>query len=222
MVETLEGPVLGPAAGGAPDHVVVFLHGVGADGNDLIGLAPSFQKTLPGAKFVSPHAPFPFDLGPTGRQWFSIQDLGLRLDGVAKAAPILDAFIDQVLETHGLAEDRLALVGFSQGTMMSLHVGLRRASAIAGILGYSGMLVGPERLAREIKSRPPVMLVHGDADPVVPFSSLALAVGELEANGVDVGSHVCPGLGHGIDDAGLKIGLDFLGRVLGRAPLSAR
>ncbi len=218
MVETLEGPVLGPAAGGAPEQVVVFLHGVGADGNDLIGLAPTFQKTLPGAKFVSPHAPFPFDLGPTGRQWFSIQDLGLRLDGVAKAAPILEAFIDQVLEAHGLAEDRLALVGFSQGTMMSLHVGLRRASAIAGILGYSGMLVGPERLAREIKSRPPVMLVHGDADPVVPFSSLADAVSELEANGVGDDSHVCPGLGHGIDADGLRLGLEFLGRVFARLP----
>ncbi len=216
MVETLEGPVLGPAAGGAPEQVVVFLHGVGADGNDLIGLAPTFQTVLPGALFVSPHAPFPFDLGPTGRQWFSIQDLGLRLDGVAKAAPILDAFIDEVLEAHGLGADRLALVGFSQGTMMSLHVGLRRAAPVACILGYSGMLVGPERLAREIKSRPPVMLVHGDADPVVPFSSLADAIGELEANGVGVDSHVCPGLGHGIDSDGLRLGLEFLGRVFAR------
>ena len=101
---------------------------------------------------------------------------------------------------------------------MSLHVGLRRASAIAGILGYSGMLVGPERLAREIGSRPPVMLVHGDADPVVPFSSLAEAVGELEANGLDVRSHVCSGLGHGIDADGLKIGLEFLARVFARLP----
>ena len=218
MAETLEGPVLGPAAGGAPEQVVVFLHGVGADGNDLIGLAPTFQRALPGALFVSPHAPFPFDMGPTGRQWFSIQDLGLRLDGVAKAAPILDAFIDHTLEAHGLAEDRLALVGFSQGTMMSLHVGLRRASAIACILGYSGMLVGPERLAAEIGSRPPVMLIHGDADPVVPFSSLSLAVGELEANGLDVGSHVCPGMGHGIDADGLRLGVEFLARVFGPGP----
>ena len=222
MAETLEGPVVRPASGAAPEQIVVFLHGVGADGNDLIGLAPTFQRVLPGALFVSSHAPFPFDMAPSGRQWFSIQDLGLRLDGVSRAAPILDAFIDDTLEKYGLGADRLALVGFSQGTMMSLHVGLRRAAPIAGILGYSGMLVGPERLAAEIGSRPPVMLVHGDADPVVPFSSLALAVGELEANGVDVGSHVCPGLGHGIDDAGLKIGLDFLGRVLGRAPLGAR
>ena len=218
MAETLEGPVLGPAAHAAPEQIVVFLHGVGADGNDLIGLAPTFQNILPGALFLSPQAPFPFDLGPTGRQWFSIQDLEIRLDGVAKAAPILDAFIDDTLEKYGLGADRLALVGFSQGTMMSLHVGLRRAAAIAGILGYSGMLVGPERLAAEIGSRPPVMLVHGDADPVVPFSSLARAVGELKANGVGVGSHVCPGLGHGIDAEGLRLGLEFLGRVFARLP----
>ena len=218
MAETLEGPVLGPAAGGAPEQVIVFLHGVGADGNDLIGLAPSFQRTLPGALFLSPHAPFPFDLAPEGRQWFSIRDLRFRLDGVRRAAPILDAFIDETLETHGLGADRLALVGFSQGTMMSLHVGLRRAAPLACILGYSGMLVGPERLAAEIKSRPPVMLVHGDADPVVPYSSLAEAVGALEANGLDVGFHVCSGLGHGIDAEGLEQGMEFLGRVFARLP----
>jgi phospholipase/carboxylesterase len=212
MAETLNGPIVEPAAGGAPEQVVVFLHGLGADGNDLIGLAPVFQRILPGALFVSPHAPFPCDMAPQGRQWFSIQDMD-RLDGVAKAAPFLDAFIDEILETYGLGAGRLALVGFSQGTMMSLHVGLRRAEAIAGILGYSGMVVGPESLAAEIASRPPVMLIHGDADPVVPFSSLALAVEALTANGVDVGSHVCAGVGHGIDDAGLRLGQEFLARV---------
>ena len=212
---TLDGPVVGPAAGGAPEQAVVLLHGVGADGNDLIGLAPTFQRVLPGAVFLSPHAPFPFDMAPQGRQWFSIQDLSIRLEGVLEAAPLLDAFIDQVLEAHGLDAGRLALFGFSQGTMMSLHVGLRREVPVAGILGYSGMLVGPERLAAEIKSRPPVMLVHGDADPVVPFSFLNLAVGALQANGLDVGSHVCPNLGHGIDEEGLRLGMDFLGRVFG-------
>ena len=212
MAATLNGPVVEPAAGGAPEQVVIFLHGLGADGNDLIGLAPVFQRILPGALFVSPHAPFPCDMAPQGRQWFSIQDMD-RLDGVAKAAPFLDSFIDEILDTYGLGADRLALVGFSQGTMMSLHTGLRRAAAIAGILGYSGMLVGPENLAAEIASRPPVMLIHGDADPVVPFSCLGLAVEALAASGVDVGSHVCPGLGHGIDESGLKLGVEFLGRV---------
>ncbi len=215
---SLEGPAVGPAAGGRPEQAVVFLHGVGADGNDLIGLAAPFQRVLPGAVFISPHAPFPFDMAPQGRQWFSIQDLRVRLDGVRRAAPLLDAFIDQVLEAHGLGAGRLALAGFSQGTMMALHVGLRRAAPVACILGYSGMLVGPERLAAEIRSRPPVMLVHGDADPVVPFSSLGLAVGTLQANGLEVASHVCPRMGHGIDEEGLRLGMDFLGRVFG--PLS--
>ena len=218
MSEILDGPSLGPAAHAAPEQVVVFLHGVGADGNDLIGLAPTFQTILPGALFLSPHAPFPFDMAPTGRQWFSIQDMDIRMEGVRRAGPLLDAFIEQALEKSGLGADRLALVGFSQGTMMALHVGLRRAAAVAGILGYSGMVVGPDELPAEIKSRPPVMLIHGDADPVVPFSSLGLAVEALRAAGVDVTSHVCPGLGHGIDDAGLRLGQEFLGRVFGPPP----
>ena len=214
----LAGPTFGPAEGGAPEQIVIFLHGLGADGNDLIGLSPIFQKILPGALFVSPHAPFPCEMAPQGRQWFSIQDMNIRLEGVRETAPLLDAFIDEILENSGLGADRLALVGFSQGTMMALHVGLRRKAAIAGILGYSGMVVGPGEMAAEITSRPPVMLIHGDADPVVPFSSLALAVEVLATNSVEVGSHVCAGTGHGIDEAGLKLGMEFLGRVFAPPP----
>ena len=178
QLPTLAGPCLQPATGRAPEQLAILLHGVGADGNDLIGLAPFFQRTLPGALFVSPHAPFPFDMAPAGFQWFSLQDFspGVRLAGTRAAAPILDAFIDAQLAEHGLAEDKLVLIGFSQGTMMSLHVGPRRARPLAGILGFSGMLAGPRRLADEIKSRPPVLLTHGDADPIVPAQSLPEAV----------------------------------------------
>ena len=209
---TLNGPSLPPADGSAPEQLVLLLHGVGADGNDLIGLAPYFQQVLPKALFVSPDAPFPYDMAPFGRQWFSLQertpeafDLGTRL-----AAPILNDFIDGQLAEHGLSESQTALIGFSQGTMMSLHVGPRRDQPVAGILGYSGALANPTKLVDDIQSYPPVMLIHGDSDEVLPVSSLPKAVGGLEAAGVPVTSHVRPGLGHGIDEEGIKLGVTFL------------
>ncbi|MSO91810.1 MAG: phospholipase [Rhodospirillales bacterium] len=212
----LKGPSLAPAEG-KPEQLVMFLHGVGADGNDLIGLAPYFQKVAPRALFVAPNAPFPFDMAAFGFQWFSLNDFSLtaRLRGVRSAAPMLDAFIDSQLGTLGLREDKLVLIGFSQGTMMALHVGLRRATAPAGIIGYSGMLVGPETLAAEIRSRPPVLLVHGDADAVLPVEALPAATAALEAAGVPVQSHVRPGLGHSIDEPGLLLGMSFLAESIG-------
>lgn len=214
---TLTGPTLAPLSGGDPKQLLIMLHGVGSDGDDLISLAPYFQKVLPDALFISPHAPFAFDMAPQGHQWFSLQDMTpeARLAGTQTAAPILDAFIDAQLAGTGLGEDQLALIGFSQGTMMALHVGLRRANPVAGILGYSGMLVGLELLADAIQSRPPVFLAHGDADDVVPVSSLADAVAGLEAVGVPVGHHTSPGLGHGLDDDGVSKGMEFLADIFG-------
>ncbi len=218
---TLDGPTLAPVSGAKPQQLVIMLHGIGSDGDDLIGLAPYFQKVLPEAFFISPHAPFAFDMAPpeiqSGHQWFSLQDdsLSARLAGAQTAAPILDTFIDQQLAATGLADDKMALIGFSQGTMMALHVGLRRASPMAGILGYSGMLVAPELLAESIKSRPPVYLIHGDADEVVPPGSLPEAVAGLETVGVEVESHSCPGLGHGIDDDGVSQGMEFIAAIFG-------
>jgi len=210
----LTGPALPPASGGAPKQVVVMLHGVGADGNDLIGLAPFFQQVLPDALFVSPDAPFAYDMAPMGRQWFPIGDFSpeARLKGAQGAAPILDAFIDTVLGSHGLTEDALVLIGFSQGTMMALHVGLRRARPMAALIGYSGMLLGPDLLADELVSRPPVLLVHGDADEVLPVPALEAAEAGLEAAHVSVEAHVRPGLGHGIDEEGIRLGLQFIAR----------
>jgi phospholipase/carboxylesterase len=217
MLPSLTGPQQPPASGGAPRQLVVLLHGVGADGSDLIGLAPYWAELLPEAEFLSPDAPFPCDMAPFGRQWFSLQDRtpAAILAGVRATAPILDAFLDDALAARGLDDSSLALVGFSQGTMMSLYVGLRRATAPAGIVGYSGALIGAADLPREIRVRPPVLLVHGDADEVVPPQVQPVAVKALEAAGVPVDSLTRPGLGHGIDDVGLREGGAFLRRVLG-------
>lgn len=211
----LDGPRHG-AAPGTARTLIVLLHGLGADGNDLISLAPLLGQGLPAVAFVSPHAPFPCDMAPFGRQWFSLQDRepAAILGGVRLAAPVLSGFLDTELERHGLGEDRLALVGFSQGTMMALFVALRRARACAALVGYSGALIGGETLADEIASRPPVLLVHGDADEIVPVQALPAAAATLRANTVPVETETRPGLGHGIDERGLQLGLDFLARHL--------
>src|SRR5258708_33521846 len=177
MMPALSGPSRPPASGGKPNRLVILLHGLGADGNDLIGLVPYWAPLLPTAEFVSPNAPFPCDMAPYGYQWFSAQDRSPAavLAGVRAAAPLLDAFIDDAVAERGLDDGDLALVGFSQGTMMSLFVGLRRAKPAAGIVGFSGRLLGPELLASELRSRPPLLLVHGTEDPPVPSASLAAA-----------------------------------------------
>lgn len=212
LLPSLSGPSRKPASGGPPRQLVVLLHGVGADGNDLIGLAPYWASLLPEAEFLSPDAPFPCDMAPFGRQWFSLQDRTptVLLAGVRATAPILDAFLDEALAARGLDASKLALVGFSQGTMMSLYAGVRRAAAPAAIVGYSGALVGAELLAQEIRVRPPVLLVHGDADEVVPFAALSHAATALAGAGVPVEQLRRPGLGHGIDEEGLQRGGDFL------------
>jgi phospholipase/carboxylesterase len=208
----LSGPSHPPANGGKPAKLVILLHGLGADGNDLLGLAPYLAPALPDAEFVAPNAPFPCDMSPWGHQWFSVQDRssGVLLAGVRASAPILDAFIDEALASRGLDETSTALVGFSQGTMMSLYVGLRRAKPFAGIVGFSGRLIGRELLKTEIRSRPPVLLVHGTDDPVVPYDSLASAEAALEENDVPVETLSCAGMGHSIDQDGLTRGARFL------------
>ena len=216
MMPRLSGPSRPPASGGKPRRLVILLHGLGADGNDLIGLAPYWARLLPDAEFLSPNAPFPCDMAPYGYQWFSSQDRSPEavLGGVRAAAPILDAFIDEALEQRGLGSGELALVGFSQGTMMSLFVALRRAEPVAGIVGFSGRLLAPELLASELRSRPPILLVHGTEDPLVPYSSLAAAETTLKAAGVPVETVTSVGIGHSIDDQGLRRGGQFLKKVL--------
>ena len=216
MKLSLTGPSRPPASGGKPRQLVILLHGLGADGNDLIGLAPYWAPLLPEAEFISPNAPFPCDMAPYGRQWFSVQDRSPRsmLAGIRAAAPILDAFITEEMEKRGLGESETALVGFSQGTMMSLFVGLRREKPVAGILGYSGRLIAAELLAEELRSRPRTLLVHGTADTLVPYESLAHAEAALQQAGVPVDTLACPGVEHSIDEAGLRRGGQFLREVL--------
>src|SRR5436190_21852978 len=139
MLMALSGPSRPPVAGGAPQRLVILLHGLGADGNDLIGLQQYWGRLVPDAEFISPNAPFPCDGAPYGYQWFSVRDRSptAMLAGVRAAAPALDAYIDEELQKRGIEEKDAVLVGFSQGTMMSLYVGLRRERPLAGILGYS-------------------------------------------------------------------------------------
>jgi phospholipase/carboxylesterase len=216
MAVELDGPRLAPRSGSAR-QLVVFLHGYGADGNDLIELGRAWQQLLPQAAFVSPHAPEPCGQAPVGRQWFALtfRDPNERWVGVKKAAPVLERFIDGELKRHGLPPSALALVGFSQGTMMALHVGLRRTTPPAAIVGYSGLLVlppdgKPETAAAEVRSRPPVLLVHGDHDELIPPQALFAGAQGLAALGVAVQWHLSAGVGHGIDPEGLRHGGEFL------------
>ena len=216
----LDGPRLEPRAPPAR-QLVVFLHVYGADGNDLIDIGRAWQALLPQAAFVSPHAPEPCGQAPVGRQWFPLtfRDPDERWNGVNKAAPLLTSFLDAELKRRNLAPSALALVGFSQGTMLALHVGLRRAAAPGAIVGYSGLLavpaeVNPEKFAAEIKSRPPVLLIHGDRDDLIPPQALFQATSGLAALGVPVEWHMSYGIGHGIDEEGLRQGGEFLARRL--------
>ena len=211
----LSGPMLKPRTGGKPKQLVVLLHGYGSDGNDLIGLAPHWAPLVPDAEFLAPNAPFPCEMAPFGYQWFSLADdaQAARLAGVRAAATLLDAYLDQALKARGLDESKLALVGFSQGTMMSLYVAPRRANALAAVVGYSGALIGPQELAGEIRSRPPVLLIHGDADPVVPHRELGWAEKALKDLAVPVTVETRPRLAHSIDERGLMLGGRFLLRA---------
>ena len=201
-----------PRAGGPPRQLIVLLHGVGADGNDLIALAPALARRLPGAAFVAPDAPEPCDMAPFGCQWFSLRDRRPEalLLAVQSVAPLVDAFIDAELERYRLADDRLALIGFSQGAMTALYVALRRPRAVAAVLGYSGALLGGEQLTEEARSRPPVYLVHGDADEVVPVQATYAAVAGLQAAGIPVQWSIRAGLPHGIDPESVEHGAAFL------------
>ena len=203
----LSGPRVGPQSRAAARQLVVFLHGWGSSGDDLIQLAPLFATALPDAEFVSPHGPERCDQNPAGFQWFSLaraeQD---RAAAAARAVADLEAFLEDEQQRLGLPENRVALVGFSQGTMVALELGLSRS--FAGILGYSGALLPSARTT----SGADVLLVHGAADDVLPVEGMYAAVAELAPLGARVRYHVRPRLGHSIDQEGIALGADFLRR----------
>jgi phospholipase/carboxylesterase len=216
MAELLDGPRWGPAAGGAPRRLIVLLHGLGADGFDLIDLAPGWGKAVPEALFVAPHAPEPCDIAPYGRQWFSVQDRtpARMLAGVRVAAGHLGAFLEAETTRLGLAMRDVALMGFSQGAMTALFAGLRHDPPPAAILAYAGRLIGAETLPAELRGRPPVLLVHGEADDVVPVQGSQDAARVLAGLGLAVEAEWRPGLAHGLDEAGMALGALALQRHL--------
>lgn len=215
-METLKTYTYGPASGNPPQQIVVLLHGLGADGRDLLGLAPEFAQALPDAVFVSPDAPFPCDMAPMGYQWFSLQEWTPEaiLRGVQHAAPIVHGLIDQLLAHYKLPPEKLALVGFSQGTMMSLYVGPRYKDKIAGIMGFSGALVQEDVMDSNLH-KVPVCLVHGMADPIVPAAAYYNAREKLLAQGFTVTGHISPMLMHNIDMQGIETARRFLAEALG-------
>ncbi len=207
------------AASGEADSLLVLLHGYGADGEDLIGLAEPLAAHLPNTRFVAPNAPQRCLNNPAGFQWFPIPWLDGSPEAQAavqagQAFAMLDAWLDEVA-AQGVPAERTVLAGFSQGTMMALQVGLRRKTALAGIVGFSGRLLRPERLPAEIASKPPVLLIHGDQDQLVPVKSLTEAADALRAAGVETLTHVSRGVGHGIGPDGIRLALGFVQKRLG-------
>jgi phospholipase/carboxylesterase len=209
------------AASGEADSMVIFLHGYGADGNDLLGLAEPLKPHLPNTVFLAPNAPERCGMNPMGYQWFPIPWIDgsseeAAAEGMARAVDDLNAFLDRVMVEEDMIAEQVALVGFSQGTMMSLHVAPRRDEAFAAVVGFSGRLMAPETLADEVVVRPPILLIHGDQDDVVPPSSLPEAAEALQNAGwTEVYAHVMKGTAHGIAPDGLSVALAFLRQRFG-------
>ncbi len=201
-----------PVSGLAARQLVMLLHGWGADGPNLIDLADILGDYLPDALFIAPNAPYVCEVNPYGFQWFGLMDRNPArlLAGARDAAEILNEFIDEQLAAYRLGNADLALVGFSQGTMTGLHVALRRSPAMAAFVGFSGAMIGAETLAEEVVAKPPVCLIHGQVDDVVPYASLKHAADALSAVGIKAAMHTRPGLGHSIDFEGMKIAGEFL------------
>jgi phospholipase/carboxylesterase len=215
MLKIVNGASLKPLSGAAPKQIVLLLHGFGSSGSDLISLAPPWQQSLPDALFLAPHAPQRCSFG-AGYQWWGLSDLSpsALAAGAAQAAPAIDEFIDRKLRQYDLSETDLAMIGFSQGTMMALHVGMRRPRQIAAIVGYSGMMTGIGALRPDQITKPPVLLIHGSDDPVIPVAALHSAENELKRLGIPVSTHISAGVDHSVDPVGLRLGRDFVVKAL--------
>lgn len=212
----LSGPSAPPASGREARQIIVLLHGVGVDGNDLIALAPMLSTSLPHAHFYAPHAPQDYDMAPFGRQWFSLADRtpSVLVEGLRATFPLIRDYLEGLLDKHQLPASRMAIVGFSQGTMAALFTAPRLEEEVAAVVGFSGALIGPDLLRQEARSRPPILLIHGRMDELVPFSRMAQAQAGLESAGFSVETMARPSLGHGIDEEGLAAATRFLVRHL--------
>ena len=208
-----------------PEHIpprvtsaVIFLHGLGSNGDDLLGLAPYFEKELPNTAFLAPNAPHPVMMTYNGFQWFDLWDRStMQIEqGVRAAAPLIVDLVSGTARRFNIPPSKIILVGFSQGTMMALHAGLRLIDGLGGIVGFSGAMISPETLAEEkLQHMPPVLLVHGLADPIVPAMASSYAENTIRAAGGEVRLVQRPFLVHSIDDTGIAEAVSFAKKILG-------
>ncbi len=219
----LSGPRIEPQSGKPAESLVILLHGYGSNGEDLINLAENWKMDLPDTLFVAPNAPHPCAAG-FGYEWFPLtnRDPEERWTGVQSAAPVLNEYIDYALKEASLPDKQMALVGFSQGAMMALHVGLRRNSSPACIISYSGMLAGAEHIKQEARVAPPLMMFHGDQDDIIPINALPYSIAALEEAGQTVLPHIMKGVGHGIDAESINLGGEFIKGTLGMEFMSQK
>ena len=211
MNKILNGPTINYNTGKF-DKIIVFLHGYGANGNDLVSIGNSWQKELPNTMFISPNAPFDCPWGNDAYQWFELSSISPESvgDGLKKAGPYLNEFIDHISNETKIPIEKLFFVSFSQGTMMALYHLCKRSSICAGIMGYSGLLFCDKDFDLSIKSKPPIRLYHGKNDDVIIFEQTVNASEKLKSLEFDVDHKIKDSLGHGIDEEGLDYGLEFI------------
>lgn len=217
MAEKLSGPMLAPTSG-TTKKLMVLLHGYGSDGNDLISLGTFWRDRLADTMFVAPNAPQPCDINPAGYQWFPVDGNDLATswrNGAASAGPVIKQFLQDLWAETGLEAKDTLLVGFSQGAMMALDVGLSIDETLMGIIAFSGGLVAPEEVGELVKSRPPVCLLHGAEDDIVPVRMSVVSSEALKKQGLDVTIHISPGAGHMIAPDGIEIANEFIAKVGG-------
>lgn len=211
----------GPENKAKVKQIVMMLHGVGSNGQDLMSIAPYWAQTFTEAMFISPDAPFECDMAPPGfpnsYQWFSLQDRDpdAMIDGVQNVFPMIEDFIDEKLQEFGIAPENLVLMGFSQGTMTSLYVAPRLKYKIGGVLGYSGALIWDGLSVESGLQNVPIHLIHGEADDVVPVEQWQHAKDTLEQAGFTVTGHTTPGLSHTLDHDGVDSGAEFMKKIYG-------
>jgi len=209
----LSGPELKPRSGAKPKNLIILLHGLGADGNNLIDVASLLNRFIPDTHFIAPNAPNPYDMGGPGYQWFkSVRTSPYEntIEGLKNVEGMVNDFIDFQLNRFNLTEKNLAVIGFSQGTIVALHSLLRREKPVALIVGFSGALIGAELLDSELKSKPPVLLIHGEDDDILPIQMMHDAYDALKSRGVEVEKHAYPNLGHSIGQKGFDLSVNRL------------